>query len=52
MTAYMDLNGIPASGNHWLFAEVLREPWGFEGFVVSDANAVRNLRDPRLRCAT
>jgi beta-glucosidase len=43
MTAYMDLNGIPASGNRWLFTEVLRDTWGFEGFVVSDANAVRNL---------
>ena len=43
MTAYMDLNGVPASGNHWLFTEVLRDTWGFEGFVVSDANAVRNL---------
>jgi beta-glucosidase len=43
MTAYMDLNGIPATGNRWLFTEVLREMWGFEGFVVSDANAVRNL---------
>ena len=43
MTAYMDLNGIPASGNRWLFTDVLREQWGFDGFVVSDANAVRNL---------
>jgi beta-glucosidase len=43
MTAYMDLNGIPASGSRWLFTKVLRETWGFEGFVVSDANAVRNL---------
>jgi beta-glucosidase len=43
MTAYMDLNGIPAGGNRWLFTEVLRDTWGFEGFVVSDANAVRNL---------
>ena len=43
MTAYMDLNGIPATGNRWLFTEVLRETWGFDGFVVSDANAVRNL---------
>ena len=43
MTAYMDLNGIPASGSRWLFTEVLRDAWGFEGFVVSDANAVRNL---------
>lgn len=43
MTAYMDLNGIPATGNRWLFTDVLRGTWGFTGFVVSDANAVRNL---------
>ncbi|MGI8664520.1 MAG: beta-glucosidase BglX [Jatrophihabitans sp.] len=43
MTAYMDLNGIPATGNRWLFTEVLRDTFGFDGFVVSDANAVRNL---------
>jgi beta-glucosidase len=44
MTAYMDLNGVPATGNAWLFDEVLRRTWGFEGFVVSDANAVKNLQ--------
>ncbi|MDX6322664.1 MAG: beta-glucosidase [Propionibacteriaceae bacterium] len=43
MTAYMGLNGIPAGGNRWLFTEVLRELWGFKGFVVSDANVVRSL---------
>jgi beta-glucosidase len=43
MTAYMDLNGIPASGNAWLFTDVLRDTFGFDGFVVSDANAVRSL---------
>lgn len=43
MSGYMDLNGIPASGNRWLFTDVLRETWSFDGFVVSDANAVRNL---------
>ena len=43
MTAYMDLNGIPATGNSWLFSDVLRDTFGFQGFVVSDANAVRNL---------
>src|SRR4051794_11935370 len=43
MTAYMDLNGIPATGNHWLLSEVLRQSCGFDGFVVSDANAVRSL---------
>ena len=43
MTAYMDLNGIPATASKWLFTEVLRDTWGFDGFVVTDANAVRNL---------
>lgn len=43
MTAYMPLNGVPASANRWLITEVLRDTWGFQGFVVSDANAVRNL---------
>jgi beta-glucosidase len=44
MTAYMDLNGIPAGANHWLVTEVLRAGWGFDGFVVSDAQAVHDLR--------
>ncbi len=44
MTAYMDLNGIPATGNRWLLTQVLRGAWGFDGFVVSDAQAVHNLR--------
>ncbi|MFK0402016.1 glycoside hydrolase family 3 N-terminal domain-containing protein [Microbacterium sp. NPDC090225] len=43
MSAYMDLNGIPASGNSWLLTELLRDELGFDGFVVSDANAVRSM---------
>lgn len=43
MSAYMDLNNVPASGSHWLLRDVLREEWGFEGFIVSDALAVGNL---------
>ena len=43
MTAYMPLNQIPASANRWLYVDVLRGALGFDGFVVSDANAVRNL---------
>ncbi|MGZ4493455.1 MAG: beta-glucosidase BglX [Nocardioides sp.] len=43
MTAYMDLNGVPAAGSRWLFTDVLRDAWGFDGFVVSDANVVRSL---------
>jgi beta-glucosidase len=43
MSAYMDLNDVPASGNHFLLQDVLRGEWGFQGFVVSDAFAVGNL---------
>lgn len=43
MSAYMDLNDVPASGNRWLLRQVLRKEWGFEGFVVSDAFAVANM---------
>lgn len=44
MSAYMDLNDVPASGNHWLLTDVLRKQWDFEGFVVSDAFAVASLQ--------
>jgi beta-glucosidase len=43
MSAYMDLNNVPATGNRWLLKDVLRGEWGFDGFVVSDAFAVLNL---------
>jgi beta-glucosidase len=43
MSAYMDLNDVPASGNRFLLRDVLRDEWGFKGFVVSDAMAVASL---------
>jgi len=43
MAAYMDLNGVPASGNRFLLHDVLRSDWGFKGFVVSDWETVPNL---------
>lgn len=43
MSAYMDYNGVPASGNRHLLTDVLRKELGFKGFVVSDNNAVRSL---------
>lgn len=44
MAAYMDLNGVPAAGNRWLLTDVLRDTMGFDGFTVSDANAVRSMQ--------
>ena len=43
MSAYMDLNDVPATGNHWLLTDVLRTEWKFDGIVVSDNNAVTDL---------
>jgi beta-glucosidase len=43
MSAYMDLNDVPASGNVHLLQDVLRKELNFRGFVVSDAFAVGNL---------
>ena len=43
MSAYMDLNDVPATANTFLLRDVLRKQWGFKGFVVSDAESVGNL---------
>lgn len=44
MSAYMEINDVPAAGNPWLLRNVLREELGFKGFVVSDANGVKSLQ--------
>ncbi|MBL3658927.1 glycoside hydrolase family 3 N-terminal domain-containing protein [Fulvivirga sediminis] len=43
MSSFNDLNGIPATGNKFLLQEVLRNQWGFKGFVVSDWNSVTEM---------
>ncbi len=44
MSAYMALNGIPASGNEPLLRGILRIQWGFRGFVVSDSWAINTMQ--------
>jgi len=43
MSAYNSLDGIPCTSNKWLLTDVLRNEWGFKGYVVSDYMAVTHL---------
>lgn len=43
MTAFNDINGVPATANKWLLTNVLREQWHFDGFVVTDYTAINEL---------
>ncbi len=45
MTSYNSLDGTPCTSNPWLLKEILKEQWGFTGFVISDASAVGGLLD-------
>ena len=47
MSAYNALNGVPASASSFLLDELLRRRWGFEGYVVSDCDAIRDIYGER-----
>ena len=50
MCAYNAINGEPACANQFLLQDLLRGSWGFQGYVVSDCDAVRNIfRDHHYR---
>lgn len=40
MASFNEIDGIPATGNKWLMTEVLRNQWGFKGFVVTDYTGI------------
>ncbi len=39
MSAFNEIDGVPCTGNRWLLTDLLRDQWGFDGFVVSDWNS-------------
>jgi len=43
MTSFNEVDGVPASGNKWLMTEILRNEWGFDGFVVTDYTAINEM---------
>lgn len=43
MTAFNELNGVPATGNKFIFKDILRDEWNFNGFVVTDYTAINEL---------
>lgn len=45
MTSFNEIDGMPASGNRWLLTDLLREQWGFEGFVVTDYTAILEMEN-------
>ena len=52
MSAYNALNGTPCTANPWLLTDVLRGEWGFEGYVVSDCQAVEFLYNQHYYAST
>ncbi|MEG0808385.1 MAG: glycoside hydrolase family 3 N-terminal domain-containing protein [Alistipes sp.] len=45
MTAHNELNGVPCHANDYLMEQILRQEWGFRGFVVSDWMDIEHLYD-------
>lgn len=43
MASYNEIDGIPAHINHWLLDRVLRQEWGFQGFITSDGDGIQML---------
>ncbi|MEQ9299515.1 MAG: beta-glucosidase BglX [Cyclobacteriaceae bacterium] len=43
MASFNEIDGIPATGSRWLMTELLRDEWGFDGFVVADYTGVTEM---------
>ena len=45
MSSFNVVDGVPATGNKWLMTDLLRDKWGFDGFVVTDFTAIAEMID-------
>src|SRR5690606_30977314 len=45
MASFNEIDGIPATGNKWLMTDLLRNDWGFDGFVVTDYTGINEMVD-------
>lgn len=52
MAAYHEIDGVPVTADPLLFKKILRQEWGFRGFVLSDLGAIRRLYDVHHVAAT
>src|SRR5207245_1872736 len=52
MASYNEIDGIPSHINYWLLAKVLRQEWGFRGFVTSDGDGLQMLVETHHVAAT
>ncbi len=52
MASYNEIDGVPSSANKWLLTDVLRNEWGFKGFVVSDLGAIATQLRTHMTVAT
>jgi beta-glucosidase len=43
MTSFNLVDAVPSTGNHWLLTDLLRNQWGFDGFVVTDYTAINEM---------
>lgn len=43
MSSFNDVDGVPATGNKWLLTDLLRDQWGFDGFVTSDYTSLNEM---------
>ena len=44
MASFNEIDGVPATGNKWLLTDLLRNDWGFDGFVVSDYTGIYEMK--------